>query len=152
MAVTLQEITASSVRSITDLQVSEAQEKFVASNAVSLAEALFSEETWYRAIYRESELIGFVMLYDESLRKAPKAEPQIAIWRFMIDKTFQHRGYGRQALELIIKYVKSKTLFSSLLVSYVPGPDSPEEFYLKSGFEHTGMKDEDGEIILKLSW
>ena len=51
MAVSLREITADSVRQITALAVAPEQQRFVASNAVSLAEALFNEEAWYRAIY-----------------------------------------------------------------------------------------------------
>ena len=48
--VTLREITADTVRSVTKLAVREDQMRFVASNAVSLAQALFTPEAWYRAI------------------------------------------------------------------------------------------------------
>jgi diamine N-acetyltransferase len=40
-------------------------------------------------------------------------------------------------------------VFRSLLVSYVPGPGCPEDFYLSAGFQHTGQI-EDDEIVLKL--
>ena len=50
MTVSLRQITADTVRQITDLKVSLEQQGFVAPNAVSLAQALFSEEAWYRAI------------------------------------------------------------------------------------------------------
>jgi diamine N-acetyltransferase len=66
--VTLREITSDTVRAVTALSVAEPQRAFVAPNAVSLAEALFASEAWYRAIYHAEELAGFVMLYDESLR------------------------------------------------------------------------------------
>jgi diamine N-acetyltransferase len=149
MLVSLREITADTVRQITSLSVNPEQQRFVASNAISLAQALFSPDAWYRAIYAGESPAGFVMLYDESLRSTPPPNPQVALWRFMVDTQFQGRGVGTAALEQVIAYVRSKGLFSTLLVSYVPAPDSPEGFYLRAGFKHTGKVDH-GEVVLEL--
>lgn len=149
MLISLREITADTVRQITTLSVSPGQQRFVASNAISLAEALFSTEAWYRAIYADDCPAGFVMLYDESLRTTPPTNPQAALWRFMVDTQFQGRGVGTAALQQVIAHVRSKDLFSSLLVSYVPAPGCPEKFYLRAGFKHTGKVD-GGEVVLEL--
>ena len=149
MRVSLRNITAETVRQVTNLSVRPEQQRFVASNAVSLAEALFSEEAWYRAIYVDDSPAGFVMLYDESLRSMRPPDLQIGLWRFMIDREFQGQGVGSAALAQVIAHVRSKGLFSSLLVSYVPGPGCPERFYLRAGFRHTG-KVEGGEVVLEL--
>jgi diamine N-acetyltransferase len=149
MLVSLREITADTVRQITSLSVNPEQQRFVASNAISLAQALFSPDAWYRAIYAGESPAGFVMLYDESLRSMPPPNPQVALWRFMVDTQFQGRGVGTAALEQVIAYVRSKGFFSTLLVSYVPAPGSPEQFYLRAGFKHTGKVDH-GEIVLEL--
>ena len=151
MNVSLREITAETVREITSLVVTPSQERFVASNAISLAEALFSPEAWYRAIYLDDDPVGFVMLYDETFKSPTPTEPHIAIWRFMVDARFQGQGIGREALKQVIAHVQSKEMFSSLLVSYVPGPGNPENFYRKFGFLPTGEID-DGEIVLELSF
>lgn len=74
--VTLREITADTVIDVTRLSVFESQKTFVAPNAVSLAQALFAPEAWYRAIYVAEELAGFVMLEDESLRSPPPDQHQ----------------------------------------------------------------------------
>jgi diamine N-acetyltransferase len=66
--VTLREITSETVLPVIKLAVAENQKEFVAPNSVSLAQALFAPEAWYRAIYYAEELVGFVMLEDESLR------------------------------------------------------------------------------------
>lgn len=147
--VTLREITADTVGAVIKLSVAESQKGFVASNAVSLAQALFAPEAWYRAIYVGDEPVGFVMLDDESLRTPPPASPEIGVWRFMIDERFQGRGIGRVALQRVIEHVRAKRLFSALELSYVPGPGCPEPFYLGLGFRHTGRVD-DNEIILRL--
>jgi len=147
--VTLREITADTVRAVIKLSVAESQKGFVAPNAVSLAQALFAPEAWYRAIYFGEELAGFVMLDDESLLSPPPPQPEVGVWRFMIDARFQGRGIGRAALHQVIEHVRSKGLFTSLQLSYVPGPGCPEPFYLSLGFQHTGRVDAD-EIVLEL--
>jgi diamine N-acetyltransferase len=150
MLVSLREITADTVRLITSLSVSPDQQGFVASNAVSLAQALFSEEAWYRAIYAGESPAGFVMLYDESLRATRPPTPEVALWRLMIDTRFQGQGIGRLALQHVIDHVRSKGLFSALVTSYIPGPGCPERFYLGAGFKHTGKVD-GGELVLELT-
>jgi diamine N-acetyltransferase len=147
MDVTLREITAETVRLVIRLEVAPDQQQFVAPNAVSLAEALFHPEAWYRAIYLNAEPVGFVMLHDESLRPDPPAEPAIGLWRFMIDARYQGRGVGKRALRRVIEHAETKG-FTSLRVSYVPGDGSPEAFYLAAGFVHTGALDH-GELVLE---
>lgn len=149
MDVTLREITRDTVREIVKLSVRPEQQGFVAPNAVSLSQALFSPEAWYRAIYADERPAGFVMLFDESQRPAPPPEPEIALWRFMIDASFQRQGIGRAALDQVIAHVRSKRRFRMLQTSFVPGPGCPEPFYLAAGFRHTGKMDE-GEVVLEL--
>jgi diamine N-acetyltransferase len=149
MLVSLREITADTVRLITSLSVGPDQQRFVASNAISLAQALFSEEAWYRAIYAGEAPAGFVMLYDESLRATPPPAPQVVLWRLMIDTKFQGQGIGVSALRQVIAHVRRKGRFSSFVTSYIPGPGCPERFYLRAGFKHTGKVDE-GELVLEL--
>ena len=105
-AVTLRTITAQTVRTIINLQVSPQQRHLVASNAVSLAEALFHPEAWYRAVYADDDPVGFVMLYDEHLRPTPPAQPSVVLWRFMIDHRYQGRGIGRLALQSVLERVR----------------------------------------------
>ena len=147
--VTLREITADTVIAVVRLSVADDQKGFVATNAVSLAQALFAPEAWYRAIYCGDELAGFVMLEDQSLRSPPPAEPEVGVWRLMIDQKFQRRGVGREALLQVIEHVRGKGLFGSLTLSYVPGPGCPEPFYLGLGFCHTGRVD-GKEVVLEL--
>lgn len=146
--VTLQEITAETVRSIIALSVAEDQKGFVAPNATSLAQALFAPEAWYRAICRSGEFVGFVMVEDESLRLPPPPNPKIGVWRLMIDAKFQRQGLGRAALLKVIEHARGKG-FRTLELSYVPGPGCPEPFYLGLGFRHTGRVDGQ-EVVLEL--
>jgi len=140
----LREITGDTVRAICDLKVSKKQETFVAANAVSIAEAYFSDEAWFRAIYADETPVGFVMLHE-----TPERGPY-GIWRFMIDQRYQGIGYGRKAMELVVKHVKSNSNVRDLLTSCHPGKGSPKGFYEKMGFKDTGRKTPNGELIMKL--
>ena len=57
LTVTLREITAETVIPVCRLAVREDQGHLVESNAVSLAQALFNAEAWYRAIYDGDALV-----------------------------------------------------------------------------------------------
>ena len=149
LPVSLREITAETVRAVVDLKVQPSQTGFVATNAISLAQALFSPEAWYRAIYSSDDLAGFVMLYDEALRREPPDKPEVGLWRLMVDQRFQGRGIGAAAVRLVIAHVRTKGIYSGLEVSYMPGDGCPEPFYRKLGFEPTGRLDGD-EIVLRL--
>jgi diamine N-acetyltransferase len=147
--VSLREITADTLRAVVGLSVADAQKGFVATNAISLAQALFAPEAWYRAICCDEDPVGFVMLEDQSLCVPPPPEPEIGVWRLMIDARYQHRGIGRAAMLRVIDHVRSLHRFKSLQLSYVPGPGSPEGFYLGLGFRPTGRVEEN-EIVLAL--
>jgi diamine N-acetyltransferase len=66
-----------------------------------------------------------------------------------IDARHQGKGIGRAALLRVIEHVRAKGAFEKLALSFVPGPGSPEAFYLSLGFRHTGRID-DGEVVLEL--
>jgi diamine N-acetyltransferase len=143
VSVRLVEVTADTVRAVATLKVSPEQEKFVAPNALSIAEAYFTKEHWFRAIAAGDELVGFVMLYT-------KVEDQaVFIWRFMIDDRFQGRGYGAAALSAVVNEVKAWPGLTALRLSFVDQPGGPEAFYAANGFRRTGRV-VDGEIEAEL--
>lgn len=147
--VTLRGITADTVRAVISLSVSESQNRFVAPNAVSLSQALFATTAWYRAIYLESEPVGFVMLSDDSLIEPVPENPEIYVWRFMVDARHQRKGIGRAAMLLVIEHARSRRIFNTLKLSHVPGEGGPEPLYRELGFKPTG-KVEDGEVEMEL--
>jgi diamine N-acetyltransferase len=144
VTVKLREITADTVRQITDLEVGPGQNSFVAPNAVSIAQAYFEPKAWFRAIYADNEPVGFVMLYDDS------DKPEYYLWRLMIADGHQRQGYGRRAIELLVDYVRTRPKATELLTSYVPTKGGPEPFYRGLGFIDTGKID-DGEVVIKLA-
>jgi len=141
--VSLREITEATLSDILRLKVDEAQNRFVATNAVSVAQAHFSKVAWFRAIYADETPVGFVMLSDDPVK------PEYALWRLMVDARYQGLGFGRRAVERVIEHVRTRPGAQVLLVSCVEGEGSPIPFYQSMGFRLTGAHD-DGEAILSL--
>ncbi len=124
--------------------LTEPRKNFVATNAVSLAQAHFNKRAWFRAIYAGKAPVGFMMIVDDA------ETPEYFLWRFMIAAPYQGRGYGRQAIQQLVEYVKTRPGARELLVSCGEGEGSPKEFYLKQGFVPTGQV-MDEETVLRLA-
>lgn len=141
------EITKENLTSILDLKVAPHQETFVAPNAVSIAQAHYYDYAWFRAIYNGEEPIGFIMLGDPD----SDVDNKYFLWRFMIAAPYQGHGYGKQALDLAVDYLRTRPNAHYFYTSYHPGEGSPKNFYLKYGFEPTGeMVGNEVELKLKL--
>jgi diamine N-acetyltransferase len=141
-AVTLEQITADTLHEIIDLQVSPPQQRYVASNAVSIAEAHFNPGGSFRAVYSGDRPVGFVMLFNPTIPGAIASDPveptDMVLWRLMIDHRYQGKGLGRRTLDVVRKHISAMGGFRRLLSSFVPGPDGPEGFYLSYRFTKTG--------------
>jgi diamine N-acetyltransferase len=142
--VTLREITEDTVREVCDLSVQEEQRRFVAPNAVSIAQAHFSDHAWFRAIYADETIVGFLMLEDKPQK------PEYYLWRFMIDARWQNMGFGRRAIGLLIDHVRTRPHAVELLTSVLQADGGPQGFYETLGFGLTGEYEE-GEAMMRLS-
>ena len=139
--VRLREITEDTLWPFLKMEVSEVQKDYVAPNAVSIAQAHFSKNAWFRGIYAGDEPVGFVMLHVDEDRA------EYFVWRFMVAKEHQGHGYGYRAMELVIDFVRTLRDARTLVLSYAPGPHSPEGFYTRLGFRETGEWDDDERIM-----
>jgi diamine N-acetyltransferase len=140
--ITLREITAKTLSPILKLKVAEHQNKFVAPNAISIAQAYFAEHAWFRAIYLGDTPVGFVMLHIDL------DKPECYLWRYMIDKDHQGKGYGYRGMELVLEHVKSLPGPPEFDLSYVRGEGDPSGFYAKLGFVDTDKMIEGEHIML----
>ncbi len=154
--VELVEVTAANYLQAFRLRVKPHQERFVAPNTASLAQAHFHPEAWPRLLVAAGTPVGFAMLEDWSLcpGKAPdewRREPYVGLWRFMIGADFQQSGFGRRALEALVAHARSVPGTRAFFLSFVDAEGGPEPFYRRFGFERTGEVDE-GEVVMKLAF
>lgn len=129
------------------LSLDESQKDYVAPNVYSIAESKVEEHYCPRVICFNDEVVGLLMYCVEI---GPPDETLFWLFRFMIDKNSQAKGYGTKALQIAIDEMAAKgakrirTMYKSS--NYVAG-----KFYKKKGFQETGEYDECGDIILELN-
>ena len=141
--------------------VSDSQKNFVASNDISIIEAYTAITSNGYAfpfgIFEGNNPVGFVMIgydKDDYWKDAPAiADGNYNLWRLMIDKNYQNRGYGKQAVELALRFIRTfpcgKADFCWL--SYEPENAVAKSLYASFGFIETGEKDGEELIaVLKL--
>ena len=126
---------------------------FVAPNDYSLSEADEANANAPGtarpfAIYAGEKLVGFCMLALDPEDENPV--DRYCLWRFMIDKNEQGKGYGQAALHEIIKYFKENGV-DRIYLSTAPENELGLHVYHKAGFRETGeMEDEEAILVLKL--
>ena len=130
-----------------NLKLAPGQERFVSHPIRSLAQAyIYREQCQPFGIYTEGKMIGYVMvIYDYDV-------PEYDIWHMMIDESMQGRGYGSEALDQVIGYIKTKPFGTSNRVALTCNKNNPiaRKLYENKGFFATGTEDED-EIELVLT-
>lgn len=132
------------------LEVADEQKQYIASNSASLETALKEE---YREVARpfaicaDDQVIGFTMFAFDLASSDP--DDRYWLWRFMIDKKQQGKGYGSAALERIVEYFKCHGA-DHILLSTKETNTAALSLYHKYRFAETGEWN-DGEIVLRLN-
>ena len=157
----LEKITGKNVWDILKLCVSEKQKSFVASNDISIIEAYTAITgngyAFPFGIYEDDTPIGFLMIgfdTDDYWDDAPLiAKGNYNLWRLMIDKIYQNKGYGKEAVRLALEFIKTFPCGKAeyCWLSYEPENEIASQLYRSFGFVETGeMYEEELIAILKL--
>jgi diamine N-acetyltransferase len=144
MKISLRKVTLENLDDLVELQLLDHQKAYLASNAYSIAEAGLNPALRAHAVYGDERVIGFA-LYCTADADAPDAGTYW-IWRLMVDARLQGRGYGRQALELVLGEICSDATTRSIHICYKPDNAAAQRFYASLGFEELGIEDETGEM------
>ena len=125
---------------------------FVAPNDVSLRqadEANAEQPGMARpfAIYANEKLVGFCMFVFNP--EEEDEDDRYWIWRFMIDRNEQGKGYGQAALQEIIRYFKENGA-DRLFLSTEPENKLGLHIYHKAGFRETGIIDGDEAVLMRM--
>ena len=131
------------------LRLAPGQEDFVSHPIRSLAQAyVYRDQCQPFGIYAGETMVGYVMvIYDYDVS-------EYDIWHMMIDETQQGRGYGSDALDRVLDYIKTKPFGDSDRVALTCNKRNPaaRKLYEKKGFRATGVADEDEiELVLTVS-
>ena len=146
MAVYLKQIDEDNFIDAFNLKLASGQEAYVSHPIRSLAQAyVYRNQCTPFGIYHEDKMVGYVMvIYDYDI-------PEYDIWHMMIDASEQGHGYGREALQRVLEYIKRKPFGDSNRVALTCNKDNTNALalYQNIGFELTGNDDEE-EVELAL--
>ena len=81
---------------------------------------------------------------DDYWTDAPEiAKGNYNLWRLMIDKAYQNRGHGKEAVSLALEFIKSMPCGEAeyCWLSYEPDNAVARQMYRSFGFEETGEMD-----------
>ena len=152
----LEQVNGKNVWDILKLTVEENQKNFVANNDISIIEAYTAITANGYAfpfgIYENETPVGFLMIgfdIDDYWDDAPSiAKGNYNLWRLMIDKAYQRKGYGKEAVQLALDFIKSFPCGKAeyCWLSYEPENEAARQLYRSFGFSETG--EVDGEELI----
>lgn len=145
--VELRPITEDNFMDAFNLRLAPGQDRFVSHPIRSLAQAyVYRNQCQPFGIYVEEKMVGYVMvIYDYDI-------PEYDIWHMMIDESMQGHGYGAQALDQVIEYIRTKPFGNSGRVALTCNKDNAlaMALYEGKGFTATGAVYDD-EIELAMT-
>jgi len=156
--INLNPVTGDNCVPIISMEVHEHQKRFVATNAKSLSQAYArwkdcGTPPLTYGIYNNDDLVGFMMIDYETAEENQDTikEPCYYLWRFMMDKNHQGKGYGKAALQQAIAHIRTKPMGEAawFYTSVVPESNA-RKLYQDLGFVETGDID-DGELVSRLA-
>ena len=100
-----------------------------------IGRAVRREDTIAFDVWEERRLVGFVML-----RKFQEGE--WFLWKYVIDGKEQRRGYGRKALQELIRLMQAHYGLKAMTTTYIWGNTVAARLYESLGFEQTDVVDE----------
>ena len=110
-------------------------ENFVASNAVSLAQAWLyrdDNDVFPFAIHDDDTVVGFMLLEEDMENE------RLDLWRIMLPPENEGKGYGTAAVKLMIQYAKDSGRYKSIGLLCGPKNYNARHIYDKLGFQPTG--------------
>ena len=136
----LKAITESNFIDAFNLRLAPGQEEYVSHPIRSLAQAyVYRNQCQPFGIYADGKMIGYVMvIYDYDI-------PEYDIWHMMIDESMQGKGYGGEALDRVIEYIRTKPFGDSGRIALTCNKNKHKEkkLYESKGFAATGVEDDD---------
>lgn len=137
-----EKVTINDLKWLNYLTIKDSQINYVESIEDSLL-LQENDSSWKaRAIYDNQILVGFV-LYGF-------IDNEVWIDRYLIDQRYQGRGYGKNALKLIIEELKKTYQQPIMYLSVFKENNVAINLYQKLGFKFNGQLDSKGELVMEL--
>ncbi len=132
---------------IANLSVHNEQSHFIETSAQCLDDAkndTYNMKWDFYGVYANDILVGFAM----HGKNNHWLYPQVWLDRFMIDKNFQGKGYGKKSMELILQKMYSDYNCKKIFLSVYENNLHAIKLYEKLEFKKTIFKEPTGERIM----
>ena len=170
----LEKINWENYRKVLKLRVNKEQDNFVARNNASLIHAFVEMSNgtpvYAFAVMHGKTVVGFMQLMyghdwsgyeredwlNSDEYKKYEGKYYYYIWRFMIDKKYQQRGYGRETFKQTLDFIKTFPAGKAeyVLLSYEPSNAVGKKLYASFGFKEMFLEylhdDDEVTAMLKL--
>ena len=141
MELSLREITADNWQQCIALRVAKKQIPFIPSNIFSLAESKFLPDRVPLGIFDGDAMVGLVVCsYSPDHGRA-------WIHRIMIDQNHQNKGYSRATMQKILQRLGRISGCKLIGADWRPGNSNLEKCYTSFGFQKTGQRTAEGDIV-----
>lgn len=148
--VKLMKVVRDNFNDVIELEIEEAQEKYISSNVITIAESTLSPYFHlfhHRAICADDKVVGFLEYQFGEIGEFD--EDECTIWRFMIDRKRQKTGIGKIALGLLLEEIRAHGERCKFVdIYYHPQNLAAKKLYASYGFKEVGDRD-DGTVIGK---
>jgi diamine N-acetyltransferase len=150
--ISLRDVSRENWRDTLGLTVHPHQQRFIADYvpiaALALAKAYIRPGglLWAPfAIYADQQLVGFIELACD-----PDSRQRYWVYHFFIDRAYQGKGYGKDALQVFIQTVQARyPSCQQINLTVHPENSGAQHVYTSVGFRPTGAE-QDGEPVYTL--
>ena len=131
MSITLRQVNKKNVDECLKLELSKEQEGFVAPNTYSVIAGLFYDNWNSRCICNDDRIIGFLLYGTED------DSNRTMLLRYMIDKNYQGKGYGKETLLKLFDLIRIEYGNIKFYTIVSPENAAASKLYEKVGFIKT---------------
>ncbi len=145
MSITLRPLDRDNWQECINLTPAPEQEAFLPSNLFHVAEARFYPEWTLSGVYADSRMVGFAMY------GLDPDDGTVNLLHFMIDGKEQGKGYGKAALDELLRKIHQDYPGQDVWLSLHPQNTAAVQLYKSYGFEFAeiGLETDD-EVFMRL--
>lgn len=152
MRLSIRQVTDENREAVLSLAVAEDQRRHIETTRECLAEAA-EEPRWHPvAVYADSTIVGFAMY--GAFPGWTGADHSLQVWldRLLIAEPYQGKGYGRQALVMLLDRLADEYGCNDIFLSVYGDNERAIALYKRYGFRFTGEFDTKGESVMRCRW
>jgi diamine N-acetyltransferase len=138
MCISIKDIDESNWLECINLKVAEKQEDFISTNLYTIAQSKFEKEIKLLGIFKDEVMIGFAAYILDK-------DGDMNLYKLMMDEQYQGKGYGKEALKLLMELIKIEAIKNEIWLSLHPDNKAAIKLYSDYGFnqEIVGLEAED---------